>query len=160
MIYIGIDPGLTGAIAAITEDGIELFDMPITRDKTLDYRKLSLILKQLSMCGDCTAYIEKVGSRTGQGVTSMFTFGMVYGAAITAVAAAGVPLRYVLPQQWKASFGLIGSGKDSSRLTCLKLYPELQSQLHLKKHHGRGDALLIARYGLEFSRATSNALVA
>lgn len=40
-----------------------------------------------------------------------------------------------------------GKEKDASRLRALELFPHLQEELKLKKHHNRADALLIAEWG-------------
>lgn len=39
-----------------------------------------------------------------------------------------------------------GKDKDGSRLVAMRLFPEASDRLHLKKHHGRADALLIAEF--------------
>jgi hypothetical protein len=41
--------------------------------------------------------LERVGARPGQGVTSMFRFGQVFGALEMAIAAAEMPMQYVTP---------------------------------------------------------------
>jgi crossover junction endodeoxyribonuclease RuvC len=56
----------------------------------------------------------------------------------------------VTPGVWKRHAGLIGKEKDASRELAARLYP--QATLNLKKHHGRADALLLARYGWDRHR--------
>jgi crossover junction endodeoxyribonuclease RuvC len=55
----------------------------------------------------------------------------------------------VTPQRWKKTM-LDGQGKDkdAARFKAQALFPQIE--LHLKKHDGRADALLIA----EFARRT------
>jgi len=49
----------------------------------------------------------------------------------------------VTPAKWKKHFGL-SSEKEQSRAMASKMFPE--AALHLKKHHDRAEALLLARY--------------
>lgn len=149
MIYLGIDPGLSGAIAAITPNGIEFHDMPVLAIKAkqqLDYAGLSHILRQYSVSGNVAAAIEFVSSMPGQGVSSMFKFGQCYGASLGILAALQIPYQSVVPVQWKRTFKLVGCEKDESRARALELYPQCAGELRHKKHHGRADALLMARW--------------
>jgi hypothetical protein len=60
----------------------------------------------------------------------------------------GVPLHLVTPGTWKRHFRLTGTDKDAARGLAIRLHPALQG-LHLKKHQGRADALLMGLYHLE-----------
>ena len=71
---------------------------------------------------------------------------MSYWGAAGVVTALDMPLTLVRPQEWKAHYGL-GSDKNDSLELARRYYPDVD--LHLKKHHGRAEALLIARYGLD-----------
>lgn len=152
MIYIGIDPGLTGAIAVIWPSGlVDIEDMPILEVKKkqiLNYPELARLLRNVtSFEWGCMASIELVGAMPGQGVSSMFKFGQCYGAALASLAALEIPYQAITPQVWKKQFRLIGCEKDASRSRALELFPECAELLKLKKHHGRADALLLAEYG-------------
>ena len=144
---IGIDPGLSGAIAFVSDERIELFDMPIivcpwaTKKKMVDGYALMNMLK-----GELNARIniELVHSMPKQGVASTFTFGQSYGTVLGIVQAMGIGYNLVRPQAWKSKCGLIGKDKDASRILALQMYPHLAEQLKFKKHHGRADALFIA----------------
>lgn len=148
--HIGIDPGLTGAIVAILPDGaIEFHDMPlleIKKKQTLDYAGLAHILRRYADRGEATAAIEIVGAMPGQGVSSMFKFGQVYGAALATLATLQIPYQCVTPPVWKRAFRLVGCDKDESRSRALEMFPICVEHLRLKKHHGRADALLIAKW--------------
>jgi crossover junction endodeoxyribonuclease RuvC len=150
-IQIGIDPGLTGAIVAITGDSIEFHDMPvleIKKKQQLDYAGLAHILRRYADRGEATAAIEMVGAMPGQGVSSMFKFGQVYGAALGTLATLQIPYQCVTPPVWKRAFRLVGEDKDASRSRALEMFPHCVEHLRLKKHHGRADALLIAQWNL------------
>jgi crossover junction endodeoxyribonuclease RuvC len=56
-----------------------------------------------------------------------------------------IPVQMVAPTKWKKAmmYGM-GKEKDASRLAALRLYPK--AELHLCKHHGRADAILMARW--------------
>ncbi|MGL4498487.1 MAG: hypothetical protein ACRCU2_05435 [Planktothrix sp.] len=89
--------------------------------------------------------IENVHAMPGQGVTSMFSFGMGYGIWLGIIAALSIPVEFVTPQTWKKHYSL-GSDKESSRVTALQLFPSQSENLKLKKHHGRAEALLLAEF--------------
>lgn len=149
-IAIGVDPGLTGAVVAILPDGaIEFHDMPVLEIKKktqLDYAGLAHILRRYADRGEATAAIELVGAMPGQGVSSMFKFGQVYGAALATLATLQIPYQCVTPPVWKRAFRLVGEDKDASRSRALEMFPACVEHLRLKKHHGRADALLIAHW--------------
>lgn len=151
-IILGIDPGLTGAIAVINPDGnIELHDCPIlTIGKKHKYNPVAMatLLRQYQESQQVLLVgIEKVHSMPGQGVASTFCFGEGFGMWLGILAALGIRHELITPQAWKKSLmdGQV-KDKDASRLVALRLFPEAGSQLQLKKHHGRADALLIAEF--------------
>ncbi|UYM16218.1 RuvC family protein [Endozoicomonas euniceicola] len=152
-VIIGIDPGLTGAIAildAFEKNIIQLADMPTMPDnkkRKVSGMGLKKILAQFSPADVEMVYLERVGARPGQGVVSMFSFGRSLGAVEAVVNLLGLPLTYVSPQLWKRPAGLIRADKDASRGKVLDLYPE--ADVNRKKDSGRADAILIARYGKE-----------
>ncbi len=149
MIYVGIDPGLTGAIVAIGAEGIEFHDMPVLaiKKKTqLDYAGLAHVLRRYPNRGEVMAAIELVGAMPGQGVSSMFKFGQVYGAVLATLAALQIPYQTITPPVWKRAYRLVGCEKDESRARALELFPAAVEHLKRKKDHGRADALLLAEY--------------
>ena len=80
-LTVGVDPGLTGALAILSTDGaLELLaDLPIIRDRSLawvDGSELqSLILGALQGRG-AAAIVERVSAMPKQGVASSFQFGV------------------------------------------------------------------------------------
>ena len=149
MIYIGIDVGVSGAIAAVDKGGAFLWceEMPTIIDgkaTAVDAIGLGRILFG-GAGGVITAVaVEKVGAMPGQGVTSMFNFGKSYGTVLGVVGALGFSRRDVTPQLWKKHFGLIGRDKDASRGEAIKMFPG--ASLSRKKDQGMAEALLIARW--------------
>lgn len=144
---LGIDPGLTGALAFIFQDDpnrVAIEDMPIA-DGDISAPLLSAIIRKYS---PSYAAIEFVASMPGQGVASTFKFGKSYGQALGVLGAHNVPLHYVTPRKWKQRFNL-GAEKDESRAKALQLFPACAASFARKKDHNRADAALIAKYGLE-----------
>lgn len=149
-IVIGIDPGMSGAIAVILPDGvIEFHDMPtleLKKKTRLDYHGLAHVLRQYHSRGECVACIELVGAMPGQGVSSTWAFAQSYGAALGVLATLQIPYQTVTPPVWKRAFKLVGCEKDESRSRALEMFPHCVEHLRLKKHHGRADALLLAQW--------------
>ena len=153
MIYIGIDPGLDGAIAVKGKDFFDIYDTPTftvvngkKKKRHCDAVGMAEILKTYP-AEDCHIALEKIHSMPGQGVASMFSMGEGFGIWKGLIAMGGFKLTLVTPQSWKKSMmhGM-GKEKDAARVRAIELFPHLYEQLKLKKHHGRADALLIAEF--------------
>lgn len=151
MRIIGIDPGLTGAIGVI-ENGqyVAVEDMPTVLKgvgsvkREVDAAGLILLLKTYICSSDYNVLVlEKVGAMPGQGVSSVFSLGDSYGTARTACAAVMAELHQVSPVTWKKHFKL-DRDKELSRALAIRLFPA--AALHLKKHDGRAESLLLARW--------------
>jgi len=145
---IGIDPGISGAIA-VFEDGVLLrvVDMPtlgIDSGKTTKRHISAVTLAMyLEICPDAHVVIERVGAMPGQGVTSMFNFGRSAGIIEGVVAALRMPSTYVTPAAWTKAVGR-AAGKDASRMRAMELFPSKADLFKRAKDDGRADAALIA----------------
>ena len=153
MKILGIDPGLSGAIAILKKKKVlNLFDMPVMAEgkknkKQLNSAQLVNIIRENSIGEEeIVVVVEQVNAMPGQGVTSMFNFGQTFGAIKGVCAALNLPIFFVRPSKWKKYFELINSSKDSSRTKVIEMYPSLSSQLAKKKDVNKSDAILIARY--------------
>lgn len=154
MKFIGIDPGLDGAVA-ILPDGI-LIDTPTLtvqgKGKKREYAVMGMsgTLREYRTTGGqqlAWCALEKVHAMPGQGVTSMFSMGVGLGLWRGLLAGLLIPHEEPTPQRWqRVMLDGMGKGKDASRLRAIQLFPQLADQLTLKKHHGRADALLLAEY--------------
>ena len=156
MKIIGIDPGLSGAIAILENTKVlAIFDMPVMAEgkknkKQLNSAQLVNILKEnADINKESCVVVEQVNAMPGQGVTSMFNFGQTFGAIIGVCAALNLPIFFVRPSKWKKHFELINASKDSSRTKVIEMYPSLSSQLSKKKDVNKSDAILIARFYCE-----------
>lgn len=138
MIYIGIDPGKSGAMAVI--DRATTILVPFSE---ADYiNSLKLLPAQLTR-----ACLEHVSAMPKQGVTSMFNFGMNFGYIKGLLEAFGIPYELVRPQKWKKEFGI--SDKNSSVECCKRLFPGVslhRTERCRKDDDNMAEALLLAEY--------------
>ena len=150
---IGIDPGITGALARISQSGCAyLYDMPImAKGKGSSKVKNQINAAELSDILEGwqphIVYVERISAMPGQGVSSMFSMGDSFGVIRGVCAALRIPIEFITPRQWKKYFGL-PSDKEICRAKAIELYPRLNG-LGKKKDHNKAEALLIARYGYE-----------
>ena len=153
MRIIGIDPGLSGAIAILENNKVVgIYDMPVMAEGKKNKRQLNsaqlvnIIKDNINTKEEITVVVEQVNAMPGQGVTSMFNFGQTFGAIKGVCAALNLSIFFVRPSKWKKYFELLNSSKDSSRTKVIEMYPSLSSQLSKKKDVNKSDAILIARF--------------
>ena len=153
MKIIGIDPGLSGAIAILENNKVlNIFDMPVMAEGKKNKRQLNssmlvnLIKENIDLKEEISVVVEQVNAMPGQGVTSMFNFGQTFGAIKGVCAALELPIFFVRPLKWKKYFELVNSSKDASRTKVIEMYPSLSKILSKKKDVNKSDAILIARY--------------
>lgn len=148
-MIIGIDPGNTGAIAFLEECGslFKVEDMPIMANGKKNQVNAAELARLLSIPDITVAVVERVSAMPGQGVSSMFNFGMGYGVIQGVLAANKIPFHLITPQKWKKAALLSGKDKDNARTLAQQLYPD--APLGRKRDIGRADAILIARYGVD-----------
>jgi len=157
-MHIGIDPGLYGALAVLAADGVlvALHDTAVltigpSRGSREEYDVPGMAaLLQPYAGSQAHVILEESQPMPGQGVRSMCTTGYGYGIWIGVLAALQLPYTTVRPAVWKQALGL-GKDKEQARLRAMQLFPS--ADLRLKKHHGRAEALLLARYGWQHQRA-------
>jgi crossover junction endodeoxyribonuclease RuvC len=102
-VFIGIDPGLDGAIVKLYHDGSwGYYTIPTIRvggGKEIDLIKLCIYIH--SSCQRIAVVVEKVHSMPKQGVASSFKFGKGYGSILGILTAYNYPFTEVAPQTWK-----------------------------------------------------------
>lgn len=149
MMVLGVDPGLSGALAFFDPDtGLLIVrDMPTVevirngkKKNEVSPQMLAAIIREHPVE---RAMIERVGAMPGQGVTSVFSFGRSFGIVEGVLAALKLSTSIVPPQTWQKAVNLRG-GKDGARARAAELFPRDAGQFALKKHDGRADAALIA----------------
>ena len=156
MKIIGIDPGLSGAIAVMNDKKlINMYDMPVMAEGKKNKRQLNssqlvnIIKENINENEETIVVVEQVNAMPGQGVTSMFNFGQTFGAIKGVCAALKLPIFFVRPSKWKKHFELINSSKDASRTKVIEMYPTLSAQLTKKRDVNKSDAVLIAKFYFE-----------
>ena len=161
MIYIGIDPGVTGAMAI-------LFWENDTEPEIYDYQnKFNALskLKVISETDEPFAIIEKVHAMYKQSAHNTFKFGENFGEWQGILQAFNIPYALIPPKEWQKEIfapmeddiyklGKNGHSqldrKEMSRQKAISLFPKIQDQLKRKKDHNRADALLITKYCIRY----------
>ncbi len=157
MLILGVDPGITGALALLDPQGrVEMAeDLPSLQRgggrgrvrREVDPAGLAHLLRPHA-AHIRLALVEAVASRPGQGVASVFSLGHSLGAIHGVLGALGVPVHPIAPSVWKKALGL-GADKEEARAMAARLFPMIP--LHRKADHNMAEALLIARYGLRLA---------
>ena len=143
-LFVGIDPGQTGAIAAIdsTQNIILLNDWPgdeITAAK--------IIRNLLSQHPDFNikAAIERVHSMPGQGVASSFKFGTNYGIWKGIMSSFQVSFHEPTPQAWQKGVLKKAQDKKPALAVAGRMFPfAILTGPRGGSKDGRADSLLIA----------------
>ena len=141
MIYIGIDPGKSGAYAILYPNGIVVKPMA-KGDFDEAMREVAAHEEPKIAC------VELVGAMPGQGVTSMFNFGKSFGYIEGVLQALQIPYQLISPRTWKKEFRL-NSDKENSIEVCKKLFPQvnlLATPRCKNEHDGIAEALLMAEF--------------
>lgn len=143
-IIVGIDPGKTGAIAALDNKGALLWVEDMTDLTGLGIG--SWLAERLDGELVRVCWVEQVHAMPKQGVTSVFTFGAGYGALLGALGALGIRTKLVTPNVWKRAARL-SSDKTASRQRAAELWPADAHLFRRVKDDGRAEACLIAEHG-------------
>jgi len=155
-IIIGIDNGVSGAIACITEKTVDVNPMPIFfvkkkkgKKRVYDVQEIVRVLKKAKATH---VFIEEARSMPKQGVVSTFNTGRGYGLIEGIVAALEYPYTIVVPRVWQKILlnGVGGDTKSASVIVAKRLFPKvslLATKRCRKENDGLSDALLIAEYG-------------
>lgn len=159
-MLIGIDPGVSGAVGVLHDDGtfVQVIDIPsrtvpgagrIRRE--IHAQKLDLIMENILRSQDDTPFrvcIEKSFGGKDMFAQSVMSLGESLGIIRGIVEPMfGDVVTYVAPVKWKKAYR-IGKDKHASLDMARRLFPK--APLALQKFHNRGEALLIARWMFEF----------
>jgi crossover junction endodeoxyribonuclease RuvC len=151
MRVLGIDPGVMGALALVTDNSADIFDMPVRDLKRgrsikdeVDPHALRRIVAEIK---PDVAWLEKVGGIRGQAAGAAFNFGRGVGMIEGVLVSLDVPIERVAPLVWMKAMRAVGS-KTASRARACDLFPAIAEKFKRVKDDGRADAVLIARYGL------------
>ena len=139
---VGIDPGLSGAMALLSNGRYvtEIYDW------TDGPSTAAALITWITLYDVKMTILERVSTRPGQGVASQGKFLRNAGWWAGALDTLSTPWLEVSPQTWQR--GLIpkkSSELDKPSLTVARRqFPD--ASLHLKKHHNRADAIMMAVY--------------
>ena len=142
--YIGVDPGVGGGMAVISETGrIKAYKCPSTSDEMA-------LLFQISIGETAPENVkflmERVWARPANAVRAAFTYGVNYGQWLGIASSHEIEVNTVLPLQWMKAVGCPKSLKKNIRKNWLKdkarkLYPKIN-----KLTLATSDAILITYY--------------
>jgi crossover junction endodeoxyribonuclease RuvC len=150
-VVLGCDPGISGGLAAIKSNGLELAIMPVIRvGSKCQIDEVALVAWMRSQAHlHPHVMIEAVHAMPGQGVVSMFSFGTSWGILRGICIGVGLSYELVRPQEWQKVM-LAGQPKHSEYLVASRLWPHVDWRATERcrvPHSGLVDAALIAEYG-------------
>lgn len=142
-MIIGIDPGVTGALALHNgHHPLDLIDMPVI-DGQVDAYTLTAILAEWGAVD--RVVIETQQAMPRQGVSSTFKTGCNYGRILGVCAALQRPVTHVRATEWTRALR-VGSDKAAHRRRAMDEWPGIADQFARAKDDGRADACLIAHW--------------
>ena len=163
MILIGIDPGLTGAMAMLGHRGEFLHVEDIPTMQRMAGPAKGRVMNQVNWGatrellqtwlvnydrGEIHAVIELPIAFPGQDVRSVAASHLTAGHLEGVVHSLHLAHTLVPPRDWKQALKLTSS-KEQARASAIRRWPDAAPLLSRVKDHNRAEALLIARYGHE-----------
>lgn len=166
MIFLGIDPGLKGALAWIRDSGeTGWVPMPVVKGSKgkpeYDVLGLLTVLKRI----ETGAFVYAVSERLQPlppamgGSQANYARGRALGLLEGVLVACSIPYQLVRPMDWQKVMLAGTSGSDTKQrsiIACHRLFPMvdlLATPRCRKPHDGAADALLLA----DFARRTYSA---
>lgn len=146
-LFIGVDPGFSGAWGAIDHNSEYVGCGDFHHDK--DVLHVDLIWDDILSVirgRDYEIVVESVHTMPGQGVASSGKFMKSFGQLVAMAQLSHAPWHFVTPQKWKRDLGL-SSDKEESLKLARTMWPK--APLERKKDNGRAEALLISGWWVE-----------
>lgn len=152
---MGVDGGVTGAVAILDRDGTLALFEPYTMRRTnsknrkeVDGPAFKTILQTYTWLNSPIelGLFERGVGLPGQG--GQYKYGFGNGLMVGIALALDVPYEIVDPARWKQLMRLTGKSKNDSRARASELMPKYAHLWANKTQHGRAEAALIAYYGL------------
>jgi crossover junction endodeoxyribonuclease RuvC len=145
--YLGVDPGLSGALAIVeTVNDIPMLvdatDMPCTGSGTKARVDVIAAAEWIAKHAPSTAYIERAQAFPGRGARSGFVYGRSVGSSIELSSHSTAFLTASSKPQWKRRLHL-NKDKEAARQRALQLFPSQHALLARMKDHGRAETALI-----------------
>jgi len=150
-VIIGVDPGLTGGLAAISSEWHpRLAPMP-TIGKQIDFGQLSEWLRLYGVVSGGQVFLERAQAFPKMGRSACFNYGASYWGVQAICACLKIPCTLVPPAKWHRALvvGRDGDPKMRALQTVMRLFPDVDLIIGKgkKPHQGVVDALLIAEWG-------------
>jgi hypothetical protein len=155
VVYVGIDPGKKGAVAAVYDEGrnAESWHVPILAGAYNLPGMLRLLYRFQKLQKSGVRVVVGVEEQNPRPTDSKHTVKMVgMGQAYWEMACAANHLAFQLisPLSWKRKYVNKGAHKEASILAAVAIYPN--ASFPLKKDEARAEALLIADYLMRAER--------
>ena len=154
MNILGIDPGLSGAIAQWDGEDLSMLEIPTIeaqgRGREVNWPLLVEQWDNMFFSAD-HVFLERVMSRPGEGVSSAFKFGSVFGGLHGIIAAKLLPMTLVTPNTWKKHYSIMAS-KEAAVRRATYMFPKHASAFCGSRgglKDGLAEAALIAFYGFQ-----------
>lgn len=153
MRIIGIDPGVTGAIALVQDtQPAEVWDIPSASVGNTKQMSAQSLVEFITAWGEVDGvFVEDNRAQGHNGALANFSMGMSLGTIFGVCATLRRPVYRVKPREWQTTMGLTQvkrvDRKNAHRQRARELFPALDEALRLVRHHNRADALLIAEHG-------------
>ena len=141
-LYVGIDPGKSGAIARFDEDGMRAWKCPETAS---EMHTLLGLIAGLGSVDNVTIAMEKIWARPNNATRAAFNYGVNYGKWFGVLASYELVPEMILPTHWMKYYDMEKGMEYQDRKKWLKakaqeLYPDTKVTLV------NADAILIAHY--------------
>lgn len=141
MIYLGIDPGVSGGIALLDANAKVLLLTKMPENAPAHVAFLQRVLAQ-GRAADVRAALELVHSSPQMGVRSAFTFGRSYERCLSLLVASNIAFVTPTPQVWQKAMKCRTRGdKNVSLAAARRLFRD-----QVVVTHHTADALLLAEF--------------
>jgi crossover junction endodeoxyribonuclease RuvC len=162
MLFLGVDPGMSGGLSCLFPDGrAEAVIMPChpkdARKKwgsPLDFHSVCSIVNAWTkgFRGQSHAVIEHAQAMPKQGIVSTFNYGAGWGGLLCVFQSLRIPYTLVRPSVWKRK--LLGDEMTVGKAGAIAFVLEEFPAINLKRtprcttdHDGMADAVCLAAYG-------------
>lgn len=146
MRILGIDAGMSGALAYYDGEELLIWDMPVFQNdkrRELDIHLLVNIFKDADVQH---VFLEKTVAMPKISGKSAYSMGKSEGAILGICCALALPYTLTRPAEWKKAMGC-AADKDLARKRASELLPQYAHNWDKKHLHGQAEAALIALYG-------------
>lgn len=143
---MALDPGITGGIAMLSDDGLIAERMPIVAVDGKNQIDLAALGGYMAAWQPDVVWIEKQQAMPKQGVSSTFRTGLNYGVLVGFIQGRGIPLEIVAHGVWKRVLG-VPADKRAARAVATRLFPAFANLWALARDDGIAEAAMIALYG-------------